>query len=117
MTKYITITFQIQGVIFKRVSNSNTWYIDRTNTGLHFAVNLAANCPDPVRIMDIGTMTSHSHHTDTANSTGGAVAWLLKLQSKMLEDAYLLQCFPETHNITLSYQYYSKQEGQEMSLL
>ena len=35
-------------------------------------------------------MTSHSHHTDIANSTGVAVAWLLKLQSKMLGDAYLL---------------------------
>ena len=33
-------------------------------------------------------MTSHSHHTDRANSTGGAGAWLLKLQSKMLGDAY-----------------------------
>ena len=51
-------------------------------------------------------MTSHSHHTDRANSTGGAVAWLLKLQSKMLGDAYLLQCFPGT-----------KQEGEEMLLL
>ena len=51
-------------------------------------------------------MTSHSHHTDRANSTGGAEAWLLKLQSKMLGDAYLLQCFPGT-----------KQEGEEMLLL
>ena len=33
---------------------------------------------DPVRILDIGTMTSHSHHTDRVNSTGGAVSWLLK---------------------------------------
>ena len=49
--------------------------------------NLAANRPDPVRILDVGNMTSHSHHTDRANSTGGAVAWLLKLQSKMLGDA------------------------------
>ena len=37
---------------------------------------------DPVRILDVGNMTSHSHHTVRANSTGGAVAWLLKLQSK-----------------------------------
>ncbi|KAK2183382.1 hypothetical protein NP493_314g01015 [Ridgeia piscesae] len=44
-------------------------------------------------------MTSHSHHTDRANSTGGAVVWLLKLQSKMLEDAYLLQGFPGTVTI------------------
>ena len=51
-------------------------------------------------------MTSHSHHTDRANSTGGVVACLLKLQSKMLGDAYLLQCFPGT-----------KQEGEEMLLL
>jgi len=33
---------------------------------------------DPVRILDIGTMTSHSHLTDRVNSTGGAVSWLLK---------------------------------------
>ena len=61
--------------------------------------DLAANRPDPVRILDVGNMTSHSHHTDRANSTGGAVAWLLKLQSKMLGDAYLLQCFPGTVTI------------------
>ena len=61
--------------------------------------NLAANPPDPVRILDVGNITSHSHHTDRANSTGGAVAWLLKLQSKILGDAYLLQCFPGTVTI------------------
>ena len=61
--------------------------------------DLAANRPDPVKIVDVGNMTSHSHHTDRANSTGGAVAWLLKLQSKMLGDAYLLQCFPGTITI------------------
>ena len=61
--------------------------------------DLAANRPDPFRILDVGNMTSHSHHTDRANSTGGAVAWLLKLQSKMLQDAYLLQCFPGTVTI------------------
>ena len=44
-------------------------------------MDLVANCPDPVRILDLETMVSHSHHTDRANSTGGgrAVAWLLKL--------------------------------------
>ena len=35
-------------------------------------------------------MTSHSHHTDRANKADRAVAWLLKLQRKMLGDAYLL---------------------------
>ena len=55
--------------------------------------------PDPVRILDVGTMTSHSHHTDRANSTGQAVSWLLKLQSKMLGDAYLLHGFPGTVTI------------------
>ena len=36
----------------------------------------------------------------------------------MLGDTYLLQGFPgDCHNITLYYQYYSKQEGQEMWLL
>ena len=62
-------------------------------------MDLAANRPDPVRILDVGNMTSHSHHTDRANSTGGAEAWLLKLQSKILGDAYLLQCFPGTVTI------------------
>ena len=41
--------------------------------------DLAANRPGPVRILDVGNMTSHSHHTVRANSTGGAV-----------------QCFPGT---------------------
>ena len=63
-------------------------------------------------------MTSHSHHTDRANSTGGAVAWLLKLQSKMLGDAYLLQCFPGTVTIYSSCLVLcTKQEGEEMLLL
>ena len=60
-------------------------------------------------------MTSHSHHTDRANSTGGAEAWLLKLQSKMLGDAYLLQCFPGT--VTIQLALCTKQEGEEMLLL
>ena len=44
-------------------------------------MDLVANCPDPVRILELEIMASHSHHTDRANSTagGGAVAWLLKL--------------------------------------
>ena len=60
-------------------------------------------------------MISHSPHTDRANSTGGAVAWLLKLQSKVLGDAYLLQCFPGT--VTISVVLCTKQEGEEMLLL
>ena len=65
----------------------------------HNRQGLTANRPGPVGILDVGNMTSHSHHTDRANSTGGAVAWLLKLQSKMLGDAYPLQCFPGTVTI------------------
>ena len=43
-------------------------------------MDLVANCPDPVRILKLETMASHSHHTDRSNSKGeGAVAWLLKL--------------------------------------
>ena len=43
-------------------------------------MDLVANCPDPVRILELEIMASHSHHTDRANNTGGgAVAWLLKL--------------------------------------
>ena len=50
--------------------------------------DLAANRPDPVRILDVGNMTSHSHHTDRANSTGGAYG---------LSPAVLLG---DCHNIT-----------------
>ena len=59
--------------------------------------DLAANHPNPVRILEVGTMSSQSHHTDIANSTGGALA--LQRQSKMLGDAYLIQCFPVTVTI------------------
>ena len=65
--------------------------------------NFAANHPDPVRILEVAT--SHS------NSTGGTVAWLLKLQFNMLSTAVLTR---NCQNNTLHYQYYSKQEGQEM---
>ncbi|KAK2193878.1 hypothetical protein NP493_6g00000 [Ridgeia piscesae] len=48
-------------------------------------------------------MTSHSHHTDRTNKAGGAVAWLLKLQSKML--GMLISSSPaglprDCHNLT-----------------
>ena len=44
-------------------------------------MDLVANCPDPVRILELEIMANHSHHTDRVNSTGGRgdVAWLLKL--------------------------------------
>ena len=81
-------------------------------------MDLVANCPDPVRFLNLETIASHSHHTVRVNSTGGAVAWLLKLQSKMLGNADLLQFFPrDCHNITLYYKYYSKQDSPEMWLL
>ena len=77
-------------------------------------MDLVANCQDPFRIMKLETMISHSHHTDRVNSTCGAVAWLLKLQSNILGDAYLLQFFlRDCHNIPLYYQYYSKHESPE----
>ena len=84
------------------------------------AQDLAANHPDPVWILDVGTMTSHSHHTDRATSTGGAVAWLLKLHTQKQDDRGCLSpaVLPrDCHNITLYYKNYSKQEGQEMWLL
>ena len=34
-------------------------------------MDLVANCPDPVRILELEIMASHSHHTDRANNTGG----------------------------------------------
>ena len=36
-------------------------------------MDLVANCPDPVRILELEIMASHSHHTDRANNTGGGV--------------------------------------------
>ena len=49
--------------------------------------DLAANCPDATHN---SWGWKHSHDTDRANSTGGAVAWFQKLQSNMVWDAYLL---------------------------
>ena len=51
--------------------------------------DLAANRPDPV---------IHTILTEQTVQVGH-MAWLLKLQSKMLGDAYLLQCFPGTVTI------------------
>ena len=53
--------------------------------------NFAANHPDPVRILEV--TTSHS------DSTGGTVAWLLKLLVQF--KIYLLQCLPGTVTISL----------------
>ena len=33
-------------------------------------MNLVANCPDPVRILELENMASLSHHTDSVNITG-----------------------------------------------
>ena len=58
-------------------------YNGKTPYSLQFNIkdmDLVANCPDPVRILELEIMASHSHHTDRANSTGGGtVTWLLKL--------------------------------------
>ena len=46
----------------------------KTLYSLHLNItdmDLVANCPDPVRILELETMASHSHHTDKANSTRG----------------------------------------------
>ena len=79
------------------ISNSNMSYIrwDKQNSwgfrqvySLHLNImnrDLAANCP--------------VIHTILTEQTVPTVAWLLKLQSKMLGDAYLLQCFPGTVTI------------------
>ena len=77
--------------------------------------DLAANCPDPVRFLDVGTMTSHSHHIDRANSTGGMASKITKQDvGGCLSHAVLPQA---CNNITLCYQYYNKQMGQEIWLL
>ena len=60
-------------------------------------------------------MTSHSHHTDRANSTGGVESKITKQDVRgCLSTAGLPR---DCGNITLYYQYYNKQEGQEMWLL
>ena len=60
-------------------------------------------------------MTSHSHHTDRANTTGGVGSKITKQDVRgCLSTAGLPR---DCGNITLYYQYYSKQEGQEMWLL
>ena len=49
-------------------------YNGKTLYSLHVNIkdmDLVANCPDPVRILDLETMASHSHHNDRANSSGG----------------------------------------------
>ena len=79
------------------ISNSNMSYIrwDKQNSwgfrqvySLHLNImnrDLAANCP--------------VIHIILTEQTVQTVVWLLKLQSKMLGDAYLLQCFPGTVTI------------------
>ena len=60
-------------------------------------------------------MTSHSRPTDRANSTGGVESKITKQNVRgCLSTAVLPR---DCGNITLYYQYYSKQEGQEMWLL
>ena len=49
-------------------------YNGKTPYSLQFNIkdmDLVANYPDPVRILELEIMASHSHHTDRANSTGG----------------------------------------------
>ena len=56
-------------------------YNGKTPYSLHLIIkgmDLVANCPDPVMILELETMASHSQHTDRANSTG-TETWLLKL--------------------------------------
>ena len=63
-------------------------------------------------------MTSHSHHTDRAKSTGGAVSQESKITKQDVRGCLSTAGFPrDCGNITFYYQYYSKQEGQEMWLL
>ena len=53
-------------------------YTGKTPYSLHLNIkvmDLLANFPDPVTILDLETMASQSHHTDRANSTGGGGLW------------------------------------------
>ena len=56
-------------------------YVIHTHLHCLNTLDRAAKCPVSVWTLEVGT--SHSHHTDRANSTGGAVAWILKLQKMM----------------------------------
>ena len=63
--------------------------------------DLAANRPDPVRILDVGNMTSHSHHTDRANSTGGAYGLASKITKQDVTGCLSPAVLPrDCHNIT-----------------
>ena len=63
--------------------------------------DLAANRPDPVRILDVGNMTSHSHHTDRANSTGGAYGLASKITKQDVRGCLSPAVLPrDCHNIT-----------------
>ena len=88
-----------------RWDKQNSWGF-RQVYSLHLNIiyrDLAANCP-----------VIHTILTEQTVQVG-AVAWLLKLQSKILGDVYLLQCFPGT--VTKLLILCTKQEGQEMWLL
>jgi len=62
-------------------------------------------------------MTSHSHHTDRANSTGGVESKITK-QDVIVRGCLSTAGLPrDCHNVTLYYQYYSEQEGQEKVLI
>ena len=70
-----------------RWDKQNSWGF-RQVYSLHLNIlnrDLAANCP--------------VIHTILTEQTVQTMAWLLKLQSKMLGGAYLLQCFPGTVTI------------------
>ena len=69
--------------------------------------SLTANSPDQVRTVEVGTMTSHSHLLIEQ------IVQVRLWHGKMLGDAPA--GLPrDCHNITFYYQYYNKQEGQEM---
>ena len=64
--------------------------------------DLPANRPDPVRILDVGTMTSHSHHIDRANSTGGGCGMASKITKQDVRGCLSTAVLPrDCHSITL----------------
>ena len=63
---------------------------------------LGANRSEPIRTLEVGTLIIQSHQASRANSKGGAVAWLPKLQSNR-KCLYTAERPRNCHNTTLYY--------------
>ena len=63
---------QFKYVVYQKGQTLNS-YEFRHVYSLHVNIIDMANRLDPVRILEVGTVTSHSHYSSRANSTDGIV--------------------------------------------